>query len=49
MGTLMLSAVSARDYPLIDGTFLVLATVVVATNLAVELLYRYIDPRIEAS
>lgn len=49
MGTLILSAVSARDYPLLDGTFLVLAVVVLASNLVVDLLYRRVDPRTEAA
>jgi peptide/nickel transport system permease protein len=45
MGTLILSAVSARDYPLLDGTFLVLALFVLVANVAVDLLYRKADPR----
>lgn len=49
MGTLILSAVSARDYPLLDGTFLVLALVVLASNFVVDLLYHRIDPRAGAA
>lgn len=46
MGTLAYSAVTARDYPVLQSTFLVLAFVVLAANLLVELLYRKIDPRV---
>lgn len=45
MGTLVLAAVSARDYPLLDGIFLMLALFAMAGNLVVDLLYRWVDPR----
>lgn len=44
MGTLMSDAVVARDYPLLQGSFLVLAVVVLVANLAVELAYSRLDP-----
>lgn len=47
MGTLVNSAVTARDYPVLQSVFLVLAVVVLAGNLLVELLYRRVDPRVE--
>lgn len=46
MGTLTNDAVTARDYPVLQGSFLVLAVVVLAANLVVELLYRRVDPRV---
>lgn len=46
MGTLMSNAVTARDYPLLQGGFLVLAVVVLLANLMVELLYSRLDPRV---
>jgi peptide/nickel transport system permease protein len=46
MGTLMNAAVTARDYPLLQGSFLVLATVVLVVNLVVELAYGRLDPRV---
>lgn len=46
MGTLMNAAVTARDYPLLQGSFLVLAVVVLVVNLAVELAYSRMDPRV---
>ena len=48
MGTLILRAVEARDYPVLEATFLVLAFVVLAVNLLLELLYARIDPRVGA-
>ena len=48
MGSLILEAVEARDYPVLEATFLVLALVVLAVNLALELVYARIDPRVGA-
>ena len=48
MGSLILEAVEARDYPVLEATFLVLAVVVLAVNLALELIYARIDPRVGA-
>jgi len=45
MGTLVLQAVAARDYPVLEATFLVLALVVLTLNLLVDLLYGRLDPR----
>ena len=46
MGLLAVRAVSARDYPLILGTILVTATMVLVSNLLADLLYGAADPRI---
>jgi ABC-type dipeptide/oligopeptide/nickel transport systems, permease components len=46
MGSLVNDAVTARDYPLLQGSFLVLALVVLLANLIVELAYSTIDPRV---
>ena len=48
MGTLILDSVEARDYPVLEATFLVLALVVLAVNLILELVYTRIDPRVGA-
>lgn len=45
MGSLILRAVGARDYPVLEGAFLVLAVVVLVANLLVELVYARLDPR----
>ena len=45
LGRLMFDAVGNRDYPLIQGCFLLLSLLVVTANLAAEALYRRLDPR----
>jgi peptide/nickel transport system permease protein len=49
MGTLVLRAIEARDYPVLEGTFLVLALVVLTANVTVDLLYARLDPRARRS
>lgn len=46
LGTLVVEATAQRDYPVIQGVVLVTALLVLLTNLAVDLSYRFIDPRI---
>jgi ABC-type dipeptide/oligopeptide/nickel transport system permease component len=46
VGTLLLTAISQRDYPVIEGVVLVVATLVVFTNLVVDVAYTWLDPRI---
>ncbi len=46
IGRLMIEALSQRDYPLISGINLVVATTVLFINLVVDLAYAYLDPRI---
>ncbi|HEY8369030.1 MAG TPA: ABC transporter permease, partial [Thermodesulfobacteriota bacterium] len=45
MGRLALTAVEARDFPLVQGIVLALAAVIVAVNLVIDLLYGWLDPR----
>jgi peptide/nickel transport system permease protein/oligopeptide transport system permease protein len=46
LGRLLVGAILARDYPVIQGGVLLLTVSFVAVNLAVDLLYVYLDPRI---
>lgn len=46
LGTLVSAAVTARDYPVLQGTFVVLALVVLVANLLVEMAYTLVDPRV---
>ena len=46
LGKLTVDAVSQRDYPVLQGAFLLLAIAVIVTNLAAELLYLRLDPRV---
>jgi peptide/nickel transport system permease protein len=46
LGNLVVSAVLRRDYPVIQGALLVIAAVYVLVNLAIDLLYAVVDPRV---
>ncbi len=46
VGRLVVDAISKRDYPIIQGVILIFAGVYVLINLAVDLTYTLIDPRI---
>ncbi|NUS45155.1 MAG: ABC transporter permease [Mycobacteriaceae bacterium] len=49
MGRLLLTSIDNRDYPVVQGTVLVIAVLFVLVNLLVDLLYRAIDPRTRAA
>jgi peptide/nickel transport system permease protein len=46
LGTLTVDALAARDYPVLQGIFLLLAISVVLANLGADILYGYLDPRV---
>ena len=46
VGQLSYQAMLTRDYPLIQGTVLLVAVFVLTANLLVDVLYAYVDPRI---
>ncbi len=46
LGTLTVQALDARDYPLLQGIFLLIAVSVVFANFAADLVYGYLDPRV---
>ena len=46
MGTSLVQAVSQRDYPTVQAFIFVMAVVFLLVNLAVDLLYAWLDPRI---
>ena len=48
LGTLMTDAVFVRDYPLLQGIFLVMALTVMGANLLADILYQKLDPRVKA-
>jgi peptide/nickel transport system permease protein len=49
VGRLVIDAISARDYPMLQGTVLFIATMFALVNLVVDLTYAYVDPRIRYS
>ena len=46
LGSLAVSAITAYDYPLIQGYVLWISLIYMLVNLAVDVSYAYIDPRI---
>lgn len=46
LGRLIISAILRRDYPVVQGVVLVTAAAYVLINLAVDMVYAFIDPRI---
>lgn len=49
MGRYYIAAIDSKDYPVIQGINIIVAIVVVFSNLGVDLLYSVIDPRIRYS
>ena len=47
IGMLIISSVLRRDYPVIQGCVLFIATIYVLINLVVDMLYVFIDPRVK--
>jgi len=47
LGVLLVDAVFARDYPVVQGAVLLIAVLFVLTNTLVDLTYQYLDPRIQ--
>jgi len=46
MGKYFVTSISNRDYPVIMGTILLYAILLVVANVFVDLMYAYLDPRI---
>ena len=47
IGQLVMDAISARDFPVIQGFVLLMAVIYVVVNLLTDLSYRALDPRVE--
>ena len=48
LGTLTVDSLTARDYPVLQGAFLLLSVTVVLANLVADLLYGLLDPRVRS-
>ena len=46
LGTMNAAAMGSRDYPLIVGGFIITLLIVVVGNFIMDILYGFIDPRI---
>jgi peptide/nickel transport system permease protein len=49
LGTLALEGIEEKDYPLLQGLFLLTASMVIVFNLIVDLTYSYLDPRVRTA
>jgi peptide/nickel transport system permease protein len=46
MGNLIYDAILSRDYPVLQGAFLIITLMIVSANLAADILYGILDPRV---
>jgi peptide/nickel transport system permease protein len=49
LGELMVSSISTKDFPVLDGAFLLIIVAVITANILADLTYPLIDPRIRRS
>jgi peptide/nickel transport system permease protein len=47
LGGLIIESVNRKDYPLLQGAFLLIAICVILANLVADLTYSYLDPRVQ--
>lgn len=48
LGLLTVQAIDSKDFPLLQGLFLLFSSAVIVANLAADVLYSYFDPRVRA-
>lgn len=48
LGRLMYNALMSRDYPLLQGLFLIITVCVIFANFCADILYGYLDPRVKS-
>jgi len=46
IGRLLVESILSRDYPVVQGVVLLVATLFIFINLIVDIIYSYLDPRI---
>jgi peptide/nickel transport system permease protein len=49
LGLMMVNAIVAKDFPLVQGTIMFIAGAYIVVNILVEVIYTYLDPRIRYS
>ena len=47
IGTLLITAISNRDYPVVEAVVLLIAFVIMVINFLVDAIYKIVDPRVE--
>lgn len=46
-GALLIDSITARDYPVVQASTLIFAVLVILVNLVTDLIYSFLDPRVE--
>jgi peptide/nickel transport system permease protein len=46
LGDLTVNAISERDYPVLQGAFVLIAVAVVVANFLADMVYGWLDPRV---
>ncbi|PSN83316.1 peptide ABC transporter permease [Candidatus Marsarchaeota G1 archaeon OSP_D] len=49
VGTLIYDSIARRDYPVLQGAFLIIALVVILSNFVADVIYAFLDPRVKYS
>jgi peptide/nickel transport system permease protein len=49
LGELTYNAINDKDFPVLQGTFLVFSVAVIVANLLADALYFVLDPRVKAA
>ena len=49
LGELTYDAINDKDFPVLQGTFLVFSVAVILANLIADCLYFFLDPRVQAT
>ena len=49
LGWLTVQAIDSKDFPLLQGLFLLFSAAVIIANLIADVLYSYLDPRVRAA
>ena len=49
LGLMLINAIVAKDFPLVQGTIMFIAGAYIVVNILVEVIYTYLDPRIRYS
>jgi ABC-type dipeptide/oligopeptide/nickel transport system permease component len=47
MGTILINGITGRDYPVVQGLVLMYASLFVLVNLATDVVYTWVDPRVK--
>ncbi|MDZ7702464.1 MAG: ABC transporter permease subunit [Halobacteriales archaeon] len=46
LGTLVIQSINLRDWPVLQGSLIAIGTSFVLVNIAVDVVYAYLDPRV---